>query len=421
MIALFALASVAVVNPVDLDVRRGEAVLADFAKCSVKFEHDLAKQLVLGRAVDSMSDDELRRVLDPRCLGLWGVDLHANGVAIRGALAEALVHHDLGHWPELDPTSHGPLDWSVPPTLRAGPTIRRISPAVLHKFHEIDVRDARLGHIGECVVRASPSGSAAVLNAKLNSTAEAAALEALKPDVTACITAGEFSHFARDGLRYALALSYYDLANGPPVSAALRTPEIASMYAFKSVGASVYTNTPEELALQALHNFGACVVSRTPDGARQLLSLDFSSSDYEKSMQRYIRGHDYCIPVNSRMSSSGLLFAGAVAEASLKFGSKSADLPRRMGFDAEREVIAARGPSEEMALCTVLNAPEETARIFATEPATAEETAALKPLGGVLTQCLKKGAQLTINKPALRALLALAAWRIVNTPRKPVS
>jgi hypothetical protein len=41
----------------------------------------------------------------------------------------------------------------------------------------------------------------------------------------------------------------------------------------------------------------------------------------------------------------------------------------------------------------------------------------MKPIGGVLGECLKKDAKMTLNKPALRSLLALAAWRIVNTPK----
>ena len=178
----------------------------------------------------------------------------------------------------------------------------------------------------------------------------------------------------------------------------------------------VYANTPETVAIQAVHNFGACVVSRTPDGARELLALDYNSRDYEKRMRRYIRGHDYCIPFNGRMSSSGLLFAGAVAEALLKSDMKAAELPQRLAFNPQRETIAARGPSEAMALCTVLNAPRATAGIFDTQPATPEEIEAMKPIGGVLGECLKQNTQLTLNKPALRALLALAAWRIASAP-----
>jgi hypothetical protein len=182
--------------------------------------------------------------------------------------------------------------------------------------------------------------------------------------------------------------------------------------------ASVPSNTPESVAVRAVHNFGACVVSRTPQGARDVLALDYNSGDYEKRVHRYIQGHDYCVPFNARMSSSGLLFAGALAEALLKTDVKSADLPQRLAYDQQREIIQARGPMEAMALCTVLNAPEATARIFDTEPATPEEIEAMKPLGSVLPECLKKDVKLNLNKPALRSLLALAAWRIVTTPRK---
>ena len=188
-----------------------------------------------------------------------------------------------------------------------------------------------------------------------------------------------------------------------------------------AAAAAPYANTPESMAIQALHNFGACTVARTPAGARAVLALDYNAPDYEKRMRGYIRGHDYCIPFNGELGSSGVLFAGAIAEALLKTDVRSAELPQRLAYDPQREMIPARGPAEAMALCTVLNAPQQTVRIFETEPATPEETAALKPLGGVLTDCLKKGAQVTVNKPALRSLLALAAWRIVNTPRKPVS
>jgi hypothetical protein len=189
------------------------------------------------------------------------------------------------------------------------------------------------------------------------------------------------------------------------------------MIALLAFAAAVSNNTPESVAIQAMHNFGACMVNRTPQGARELLAMDYNSADYQKRMRRYVSGHDYCIPFNGSMGSSRVLFAGAMAEALLKSDVKSSELSQRFAFDLQREAIAARSPSEAMALCTVLKAPDVTARIFDTEPATSDEVQAMKPLGGVLTQCLKQGTQMTLNKPALRSLLALAAWRIVTTPR----
>jgi hypothetical protein len=175
---------------------------------------------------------------------------------------------------------------------------------------------------------------------------------------------------------------------------------------------------PEDISIQAVHNFGACAVARTPEGAREVLALNYQTADYQKRMRRYIKGHDYCIPFNGSLGTSPVLFAGALAEALLKSDVKTAALPARLAYDPQREVIRARSPLEEMALCTVTKAPEKTAKIFDTEPATADEAAAMKPLGDVLPQCLKKDMKLALNKPALRSLLALAAWRIVAAPRK---
>jgi hypothetical protein len=189
------------------------------------------------------------------------------------------------------------------------------------------------------------------------------------------------------------------------------------MIALLAFAAAVSSNTPESMAIQALHNFGACIVGRTPQGARELLAMNYNSPDYQKRLRRYLKGHDYCVAFDGSIGSRAILYAGSLAEALLKSDLRSSELSRRLAFDPHREPIAARSPSEAMALCTVLKAPDVTARIFDTEPATSDEVQAMKPLGGVLTQCLKQRTQMTLNKPALRSLLALAAWRIVTTPR----
>ena len=179
------------------------------------------------------------------------------------------------------------------------------------------------------------------------------------------------------------------------------------------------SNEPEDVAIQAVHNYGACMVSRTPDGARRLLAMDFNSPDYDKQFRRYAKGHEYCISFSATLGSNRLLLAGAMAEALLKSDVKHDELAQRLAYDSRREDIVARSQTESMALCTVFEAPKETARIFDTEPATRDETEAMKPLGGVLGDCLKKDMELTVNKPGLRALLALAAYRVVTTPEKP--
>ena len=190
------------------------------------------------------------------------------------------------------------------------------------------------------------------------------------------------------------------------------------MIALFALAAAAAGNMPEDVAIQAVHNFGACAVSRTPQGARELLAADYRAPDFQARMRAYLKGHERCIPFNAAIGSRQVLFAGSLAEALLKADVKRSQLPQRIAFDPQREVIAARSPAEAMALCTVFEAPQATARLFETEPATPEEDQAVNPLAQVLPKCLRKETQLTLNKPALRSLLALAAYRIATTPKK---
>ena len=179
------------------------------------------------------------------------------------------------------------------------------------------------------------------------------------------------------------------------------------------------SSNPDDLSVQALHNFGTCVVQRAPRGARAALDLDYRSNEYDQQMHAVLKGTDYCLTPGGQMRASPVLYAGAMAEALLKDEIKPADLPQRLAYDPAWAVIKARSPVEAMALCTALQAPQATARLLETEPTSREESAAVGSIAPVLTECLKKGTQLNVNKPALRALLALAAWRIVTTPKAP--
>lgn len=192
---------------------------------------------------------------------------------------------------------------------------------------------------------------------------------------------------------------------------------IAFLLAF-TAAAPAPLNTADERATRAMHQFGSCIVEESPRGAREALALDYRTEEYQNKLRAVARGHDRCLVPGWEIRFSPVLGAGALAEALVKFDVKPAELPRRLAYDPAREVIAARSPTEAMALCTVMKAPDATARLFATEPATPEETRAMQPLGPVLMDCLKKDVKLELNKPALRSVLALAAWRILATPRK---
>ncbi len=192
---------------------------------------------------------------------------------------------------------------------------------------------------------------------------------------------------------------------------------VAYILAFAAAAAS----QPDDLSIQAVHNFGACVVRTTSEGARRVLAMDYRTDAYREALRRLARGHDRCVSPSWQLRSGEILLAGAMAEALLEADVKKADLPKRLSFDPQRPAIEARGPTEAMALCTALHEPRTTAELFRTEPGSREEKQAVQALDPVLTQCLSKNFKLTVNRPALRSLLALAAWRIVSTSGSPAT
>lgn len=189
------------------------------------------------------------------------------------------------------------------------------------------------------------------------------------------------------------------------------------MSVFLALALSASSIPVDATSLQAMHKYGACVVAASPRRAEQILAMDYRSKAYREQMRDFAQYHDRCIAPNWRMHFSQMLFAGAVAEALLASQAKTAELPQILAYDPSRAKMDARSESEAMALCTAMQAPDATAELLGTEPATEPEIAAVAKVEAVLPNCLKKDSKLSLNPPALRALLALAAWRIVETPK----
>ena len=168
------------------------------------------------------------------------------------------------------------------------------------------------------------------------------------------------------------------------------------------------------LAAQAMYNFTRCVVEFSRPGAEKLLARDFRSDEYRQAMRRYVKGHGRCAP-RSELGSSQLVFAGNLAEHLLidKFSETAlaADLAR----DRSAMPIEARSVAEGIALCIVMQAPQDSAALFRTEVMSDAEKAVLANIAPKLSGCVRQGAEFRTNRTGLRALLALAAYRIAVT------
>ena len=174
---------------------------------------------------------------------------------------------------------------------------------------------------------------------------------------------------------------------------------------------------PDPASIQSMYAVGQCIATRSPQTAREVLAMDFRSSEYQRMLKAMGSGSTPCLARGTDFRSSGLLFAGSIAEGLLKTEFKPTDLPADFAFDPARAPIEARNASEEMALCMVMRAPAQTAHLLQTAPASREEADAENQLAPLLSDCLRKGAKLELNRPAMRSLLALAAYRIVTAPK----
>lgn len=167
---------------------------------------------------------------------------------------------------------------------------------------------------------------------------------------------------------------------------------------------------PDDLAVEAMHNFGACVVRTTPAGAREVLAMDFRTDEYRTKLRRLARGHGRCTRVRTELQFNGVLFAGAMAEALLEHDRKVL-----AGTEGLTSKIAARSDLEGMALCTVMASPAAVSKLFDTEVATKEEAEAAAALSPTLNACISDNSRAEMNRPALRSVLALAAWRLATS------
>jgi hypothetical protein len=175
------------------------------------------------------------------------------------------------------------------------------------------------------------------------------------------------------------------------------------------------SHAPDDLSVQAIHNFAACIVDTTPRGAEEVLALDYRSPAYAKQMSRLTQGHadSRCVSA-SRMEFSDVLLAGGMAERLLVEKVKPDHFASLVAYDATRAPIEARSATELTAICVIRAEPAKTFAIFGTDPTTADESHAMQAIGATLLNCVKAGQKMSFNKPGLRAMFALAAYRLTQ-------
>lgn len=169
--------------------------------------------------------------------------------------------------------------------------------------------------------------------------------------------------------------------------------------------------------IRTLHAFAGCMVDRYPTGVRRLLALDYRSRAYDHTLSTLADEGSRCLPFAfGKLQSASVLMAGAFAERLLPAALGGARLAERVAHDPARPPVTARDEGEYLALCTVRTMPDEVAALIATKPASEDERLAVAAIRPRLGTCLRAGAAARLNAAGLRAVLALAAYRLSSQP-----
>jgi len=163
-------------------------------------------------------------------------------------------------------------------------------------------------------------------------------------------------------------------------------------------------------AVQKVFKFSRCVALRYPTRAANALALDYRTPEYGEALYKLSQNKSACVGLG-RLHFSRVLMAGGMAETLLERDGVK-DLSARISGEVR---ITARDDVEFTALCVVRMAPDAVAALFATEPTSAAEKTALSAITPALPGCVRGGLTVKFNRHGLRAVLALAAYRIAQT------
>ncbi|QZH74659.1 MAG: hypothetical protein JY451_13505 [Erythrobacter sp.] len=180
----------------------------------------------------------------------------------------------------------------------------------------------------------------------------------------------------------------------------------------------------ETAARVALDAFAACVAERDPGESLRVLNRDFRTNAYRNGLRLLAsdsRGDCAYDAVGQRnaLRSSNLLMAGSIAENWLEQGDAPVNVRIARAVETPAETFA---PTDAVAQCLVRSMPDQVGALFATVPGDSAEGTSASPLLAAIEPC-SQAAEITsrieMSVPALRAMIATAALRLVAQSENP--
>jgi hypothetical protein len=196
---------------------------------------------------------------------------------------------------------------------------------------------------------------------------------------------------------------------------------LAAMLALASAAAPAQAQAQdaEEIAARVtLDSFAACVAQRDPAESLRVLNGDFRTTAYRNGLRMLAsEARDDCaydaVGQRNALRSSNLLMAGSIAENWLEQGDAPVNVRIARAAQTPADIFA---PTDAVAQCLARSMPDQVGALFATAPGDAAEPAAAAPLLAAVDPCTQAAgiaSRIEMGVPALRAMIATAALRLV--------
>lgn len=191
----------------------------------------------------------------------------------------------------------------------------------------------------------------------------------------------------------------------PPPSAGLPVSAAASQ---------AMAGTPR----QVLNSFARCLAKVRAQTARTVLALPTASQEQQRAAVLMLTANDGCGPKeNFELDVGGLGLVGGLAEGLLDAQPQARGGLSLASWTDEAingTSLRPRNANEDLGLCVVRRAPQQTQRLLASAPDSAGEQQAVRALVPHLGPCAPAGATLTFDTPTVRAQLAIAMHRAAS-------
>ncbi|TFI56993.1 hypothetical protein E2493_17280 [Sphingomonas parva] len=205
----------------DLSARETRKLVDKYARCIVAARPIKAAEALVANVDTQTMVRDYTRLIDPACLlhtRSSVVSARFPGDSYRYALADALVRRELAALPAPELANVAPLTYRpLPEPPRplpegAGWKAKKEQEEAQDRYLDAAAYDFAARY-GECVVRADPVGTKAVLLSEPASAEETTRFAAIVGALQTCVAPGRTQAFTRIVLRGAMAVAYYRLAH----------------------------------------------------------------------------------------------------------------------------------------------------------------------------------------------------------------